>query len=78
MKTIAQQINWDFEQNGDLEIRDKNGRQLYIEGGGYWSKSQYDSYGNEIYYENSIGVIKDNLIPEIFEHPNGRKYKLIP
>jgi hypothetical protein len=30
-QTIAQQINWDFETNGDLEIKDKNGNQIYYE-----------------------------------------------
>lgn len=56
MKTIAQQINWDFEANGGLEIKDKNGRRIYFEiSDGYWSKYEYDSEGNEIYYINSDG-----------------------
>ena len=54
MKTIAQQINWDFETNGDLEIQDKNCKRIYLElSDGYWSKREYDSLGNEIYYETS-------------------------
>ena len=32
MKTIAQQIKWDFEANGRLEILDKNGDKIYFEG----------------------------------------------
>ena len=96
--TIAQQIKWDFETNGDLQIRDKNGRviyselsngvwakceldsqgnRIYFEKSGYWAKYEYDSQGNEIYYEDSNGQIRDNRIPEIIEHTNGRKYKLI-
>ena len=56
MKTIAQQINWDFKANGDLEIKDKNGYQIYYEdSNGVWVKKEYDSRGNEIYYENSDG-----------------------
>ena len=56
MKTIAQQINWDFEANGDLQILDKNKNQIYYEASnGYWVKRQYDSKGNEIYYEHSTG-----------------------
>ena len=31
MKTIAQQINWDFKTNGYLEIKDKNGNVIYYE-----------------------------------------------
>jgi DNA/RNA endonuclease YhcR with UshA esterase domain len=31
MKTITQQINWDFKTNGDLKIKDKNGKVIYYE-----------------------------------------------
>ena len=61
MKTIAQQINWDFETNGELEIKDKNGNLIYYEDStGFWVKYEYDSKGNEIYYEDSDGTIIDN------------------
>ena len=53
MKTIAQQIKWDFKTNGRLEIKDKNGNQIYIEASNGWSKCEYDSKGNIIYFENS-------------------------
>jgi len=56
MKTIAQLINWDFETNGRLEIKDKNGNRIYLElSNGYWSKMEYNSQEKEIYYENSQG-----------------------
>lgn len=56
MKTIAQQINWDFEANGNLEIKDKNGNRIYFEdSSGFWEKWEYDSQGNQIYFENSNG-----------------------
>ena len=56
MKTIAQQINWDFETNGNLRIKDKNGNKIYWENlNGRWKKREYDSQGNEIYYEGSDG-----------------------
>ena len=80
-KTMGQQINWDFKTNGNLEINDKNGNQIYSEdSSGYWRKSEYNSQGNQIYYENSNGVIvdyrpkpcKDKVI-EI----DGVKYKLV-
>ena len=62
MSTIAQQIKWDFKTNGDLIIKDKNGGLIYREySNGYWRKHEYDSQGNEIYYENSNGVIIDYL-----------------
>ena len=55
-QTFGQQINWDFKTNGDLEIRDKNGNQIYIEdSNGYWTKSEYDSKGKPIYWEDSNG-----------------------
>ena len=78
MKTIGQQINWDFKTNGDLVIKDKNGSYIYFEDSdGYWVKREYDSKGKEIYYENSNGFwtkreydSKGNQI--YFEGSNGR------
>ena len=56
MKTIAQQIKWDFKTNGTLVIRDKNGNVIYYEGSsGFWVKREYDSKGNQIYAETSRG-----------------------
>ena len=56
MKTIAGKINWDFKANGDLEIKDKNGKKIYWENSDeVWSKMEYNSKGNCIYYENSRG-----------------------
>lgn len=56
MKTIAQQINWDYKINGDLEIRNKNDNLIYYElSDGWWAKTQYDLNGNEIYHDNSTG-----------------------
>ena len=56
MKTIGQQIKWNFKTNGDLVIKDKNGNRIYLEGShGYWEKQEYDSQGNEVYYEDSTG-----------------------
>ena len=54
--TIAQQINWDFVANGSLEIKNKNGKRIYIElSDEFWVKREYDFEGIEIYYENSDG-----------------------
>ena len=56
MKTIAQQIKWDFKTNGDLEILDKNGNVIYYENSnGDWSKYEWDTQGNHIYFETSNG-----------------------
>jgi len=61
MKTIGQQINWNFETNGDLVIKDKNDKPIYFENlKGNWAKWQYDSKNKEIYYEDLNGVIIDN------------------
>ena len=55
-KTIVQQIKWDFKANGDLEIKDKNGKLIYFEDSdGYWYKREFDSKGNCTYYEDSRG-----------------------
>jgi hypothetical protein len=52
--TIAQQIKWDFKTNGDLEIKDKNGNEIYLEDSdGFWIKFEWDSQGEQIYYEDS-------------------------
>ena len=56
-QTIAQQIKWDFKTNGLLEIRDKNGKLIYLErSNGYWAKREYNSRGNVIYVETSNGT----------------------
>ena len=78
--TIAQQINWDFKTNDELEIKDKNGKEIYFEGSsGYWLKWEYDSKDNQIYWENSRGEIEDNR-PKSCEGKvieiEGIKYKL--
>ena len=80
-KTIAQQINWDFEVNGSLEILDKNGNRIYWENsGGYWAKWGCNSRGNEIYFQDSDGEIRDNR-PKLCESKEieieGVKYKLV-
>ena len=76
-QTIGQWLNWDFETNGDLEIRDNNRRLIYWESLKIgWGKYEYNSQGNQIYFEDSDGQIKDNRTPEVIEH-NGRKYQLI-
>jgi hypothetical protein len=81
MKTIAQQIKWNFETNGTLVIRNKNGKPIYFENSnGYWANWEYDSQGNEIYYEDSSGEIRDNR-PKPCEDKiveiEGIKYKLV-
>ena len=49
-QTIGQQIKWDFKTNDELEIKDKNGRKIYLENStGYWTKRKYNSKGEEIY-----------------------------
>jgi ribosomal protein L14 len=56
MKTIAEQIKWNFETNGTLVIRNKNGNLIYFEdSNGFWIKREYDSKGEEIYSEDSDG-----------------------
>lgn len=53
-QTIAQQIKWNFETNGNLEIFDRKGNQIYLEYSfGYWEKCEYDFKGNRIYFEDS-------------------------
>ena len=55
-QTIGQWLKWDFETNGNLEIRDKNGRTIYWEySDRVWAKREYDSKGNVIYIETSNG-----------------------
>ena len=80
MKTIAQQIKWDFKNNGDLVIKDKNGNRIYLEGShGYWEKQEYDSQGNEVYYEDSSGEIIDDRPKPCSDKEiiiEGVKYKL--
>jgi len=54
MKTIAEQINWDFKTNGVLKINNHDGLPIYIESiSGYWAIRNYDSRGNCIYFEDT-------------------------
>ena len=81
MKTIAQQIKWDFRTNDELRIKDNNGKLIYWEDSNrVWEKSEYDSQGRLIYRENSFGRIIDKRpkpcegkIVEI----GGEKFKLV-
>ena len=80
-QTIAQQIKWDFKANGDLVIRDKNGNQIYREySNGDWGKHEWDSQGNQIYFEDLGGYIIDKR-PEPCEGKiiefGGEKFKLV-
>ena len=79
-QTIAQQIKWDFEANGDLQIRDKNSNLIYFEDSdGFWVKQEYDSQGKVIYIKDSKGYLVDNR-PKHCENKEivieGVKYKL--
>ena len=81
MKTIAQQIKWDFKTNGDLQIRDKNSNLIYFEDSdGFWVKQEYDSQGKVIYIKDSKGYLVDNR-PKHCENKEivieGIKYKLV-
>ena len=60
-QTFGQFIKWDFEANGELEIKDKNGNLIYFENSnGDWAKREYDSRDNIIYLEGSNGKIINN------------------
>jgi hypothetical protein len=60
MKTIAQKIEWDFEANGNFEIRNEDDKLIYFEDStGYWWSLEVDSQGNEI-YDSSDENITDN------------------
>ena len=76
-QTIAEQIKWDFT-NGDLNIRDKNNNTIYFENfWRYWVKCEYDSQGNQIYFEDSDGYIEDNrLKPLEIEVTTTKTYKV--
>ena len=80
-QTIGQWLNWDFKANGDLKIKDKNGKEIYYENlYNHWAKYEWDSQGNRIYYETSNGVIKNNR-PKLCESKeiviDGEKFKLV-
>ena len=79
MKTIAQQLN---VKDFPFEIRDKEGRIIYIEDkDGKWTKREYDSRAlisnNMIYCEDSTGLIKDNRPKDDIITIEGIKYKRI-
>jgi hypothetical protein len=54
--TIAQQIKWDFDTNGSLEIKDRRENCIYWENRcGDWCRYEYDVHGNRIYSVNRHG-----------------------
>jgi hypothetical protein len=64
--TIAQQLKikeFPFKINdskGNLIYSENSGGQIYYEtSDGYWSKREWDFEGKEIYFENSLGTIRD-------------------
>ena len=77
-QTIGQWLKWDFEKNGDLEIKDKNDKTIYREyASAFWEKFERNYEGKLIFFEDSDGKIVDKRPPEIITHTNGHKYKLI-
>jgi len=57
-KTIAQELG---VTQFPFRIKDKGGNLIYKElKGGAWSRWKYDSEGNQIYYENSKGLVMDS------------------
>jgi hypothetical protein len=66
MKTIAEQLNHDFNK-GALRLYDSNGDIIYYENSdGFWVKREYDSkYGNLIYSEDSNGIGKTYKLIEL-------------
>ena len=55
-QTIGQWLNWDFEANGDFEIRNKDNKIIYVENSDrFWAKWELDSENRTIYYEDSDG-----------------------
>ena len=80
-QTIGQWLNWDFETNGFLEIRNKNNELIYVESSDrVWAKWERDSEGKVMYYEDSKGQITNNR-PKPCENKvveiEGVKYKLV-
>jgi len=65
-QTIGQWLNWDFDTNGILTIKDKRGFDVYQEySTGYWLKREFDLQCKVIYFEGSDGVIRDSCTPEV-------------
>ena len=55
MKTIAQQLNI---TKFPFEIKDEKGNLIYFEDiTNFWVKREYDENSNQMYYENSNGLI---------------------
>jgi hypothetical protein len=79
MKTIAQQLN---VKEFPFIARDGKGNDIYYEdASNYWSRREYDSEGNQTYFENSYGVVTKNQLKETNQQGtiqiNGKRYKLV-
>ena len=65
MNTIAQKIEWDFEADGDFEIRNEDGKLIYYEDStGYWWSLYVDSQGNEIYDSSDDNITETPPSPQ--------------
>lgn len=70
------------KKDGFILILDSEGRHIYTEdtNSKVWTKREYDSNGNEIYYENDLGAwqkteFDSNNNPTHHEDSNGYWYK---
>jgi hypothetical protein len=56
MKTIAEQLNiTEFP----FEIMNKNNNLIYYENKAGWFRTEFDKNGDQIYFQNSYGLIED-------------------
>ena len=76
--TIAQQIKWDFKANGFLEIRDKNGKEIYFEdSNGQIKDNRPKPCENKIYtekeVENLLMTQRENCYVSVLSVTNDKK-----
>lgn len=59
-QTFGQWLKWDFEKNGDLDIRNKDNELIYTERSNQsWAKWELGSENETVYFEDSDGNIID-------------------
>ena len=64
-KTLTKQLKIN---NFPFEIKDNNENQIYYEySNGYWCKKEFNQNNEEIYFEDSIGIIEDNRKEKVVE-----------
>jgi hypothetical protein len=65
MNTIAQQLGIKIGKQSPLLIMYGGKKRYWEDAAGHWDRREYDDKGNNVYLENSDGVLLDKRIKKV-------------